>query len=228
MKQVENTAQQAWNLLQIGWIYRWSSRHIEAERFFRDAAELALADQSLDAILPAVAAASIGQLSCSRLLRGDAPGCWEQLESERSRLGDAFYDAVQQLGDAVFLAEKADGRAAGFAIGRQILDGLLSRRDQLDLRRAVQAIFTDMLMMVVSPELFADLAAECHGECNGESSEAVRTMELVQGYLAGTVTETQLQVEDPDVATTVKTIAAEIERASSYRRARRQAATTGA
>lgn len=50
-------------------------------------------------------------------------------------------------------------------------------------------------------------------------------MELAQGDLSGTATEAQLQIKDPGVATTVKTIAEEIKRDPSYHRISRETAT---
>ncbi|MES9882786.1 MAG: tetratricopeptide repeat protein [Sedimenticola sp.] len=201
-----NTEQQAWSLEQICWSLNKSNRHEEALAAHREA--LTLYKEQGNATKQAW---SLGQIARIHWIRDEHEQAWKLLQEFSSTIEDdtAHYLALQQIGDGVVDIAKRNGRAAGFAAGSQLFRELKRQEQWFDPERGLRVLMLDFLEMKLEIELIRDLCTEAVEILGLQVTTITESISLTLEYLENGCSQDWLQRLDPDMATTVETLASE-------------------
>lgn len=152
-----------------------------------------------------------------------AAAAWDLLDAHLPSVAGFAEAAFQQLGGAVADIAQRDGEAAGFALGRGLLNGLAKRPHLLDSERALRALWVDMVGQGVAHGLLRDLLEEwpqvfdhpAHPSLGGLS-------DLLRDWLGDLETPAAQRPArrltlDPDLATTLTALEANLSSAARAR-----------
>ncbi len=154
---------------------------------------------------------SLGQIARIHWIRGEHEQAWKLLQEFSSTVDDdtAHYWSLQQIGDGVVDIAKRNGRAAGFAAGSQLLKELNQQKAWFDPERGLRVLMLDFLEMKLETELIRDLCTEAVEILGPQVSTVTESISLTLEYLENGCSQDWLQRLDPDMATTVETLASE-------------------
>ncbi len=205
-KQQDDVNGQAWNLEQVGWSLNELERHQEAIEFHQQALVLRKYQDNVNG-----QAWNLGQIARCHWSMGNPAQAWTLIDEFQPSTDQqkARERALKQLGDAIADCTARDGIAAGFAHGITLFNGLHQRQQHFDIERAVRLLLLDFLEMKLDAGLLRDLCAEANVIFGGAVETVTQSVRFTLDYLENGKDAAWLQRLDPDMATTVKTLASD-------------------